>query len=188
MKNFFRHLAVGIAAALLLFAVAAVAAACTEGGEQTQLSFTQASVTVEAGESVTAQVETDAEGQVAFSSGNTAVATAEAASEKSVRITGVAAGSTAVTAQIGGASATLNVTVTAEQGSVSLRAESWAVSAAPGETETFSVSGVPSSQLPQVSADSEYVTASVSDQTESGAVISFTVSASAPVGGSVRCV
>lgn len=66
MKNFFRHLAVGIAAALLLFAVAAVAAACTEGGEQTQLSFTQASVTVGAGESVTAQVETDAEGQVAF--------------------------------------------------------------------------------------------------------------------------
>lgn len=184
MKNFFRHLAVGIAAALLLFAVAAVAAACTEGGEQTQLSFTHASVTVGAGESVTAQVETDAEGQVAFSSGNTAVAIAEAASEKSVRITGVAAGSTAVTAQIGGASATLNVTVTAEQGSVSLRAESWAVSAAPGETETFSVSGVPSSQLPQVSADSEYVTASVSDQTESGAVISFTVSASAPVGGS----
>lgn len=99
-----------------LFANAIVFALSTPAVEATKIEFTENSASVEEGEKIVLEVKTtpyQANPEITFTSGTVAKATVAKIDDKHVEITGVAEGSSVITATDGTNTATITVSVTA---------------------------------------------------------------------------
>lgn len=174
-----------IACVLAAIMISAVAIGCTPKTDEEELSitFAEKSITIGVGDTQTISVTvTGSSDQVTFTSAKPDTATVTAKTATTAEVTGVKSGSTKITAQIGNKVAELTVKVEVS----TLRAESWAVSAAPGESDSFKVTMSNTSAFPEVSSPSDSVTVSVKDVQDGVAEIGFTVSASANPGDAVE--